>query len=375
MSQSHFNPVQFGNQVIDQFGRYLMTSYPVADPRQEEQVRRRVRHGLGGERLIAKGPFVFLNRPFLRGPSLRQLAEDTELDLHPALPGLFPFRELHKHQERTLRSALAGRHTLVATGTGSGKTEAFLLPILDHALKLRDAGAGPGVSSILIYPMNALADDQLRRLRPLLAGTGITYGRYTGVTPDQGAPALRLSERRPYSSRERERLEEGDEEEVPIPWEECYSRAEMRARRPRLLLTNYYQLEYLLLRDKDLDLFRGAPLRFLVLDEVHTYTGALGSEVACLVRRLRRVARKRPDEVICLGTSATVQSGQAPVDTESIARGFAARLFGVPLEAVELVREEYRGELTTHNSQDRTHSRPHRRANPEGKSKLQTPDS
>ena len=75
----------------------------------------------------------------------------------------------------------------------------------------------------------------------------------------------------------------------------------------RILLTNYSQLEYLLLRDRDVDLFRGAPLRYLVLDEVHTYTGALGSEVACLIRRLRQAVCKSPSEVVCIGTSATVQ--------------------------------------------------------------------
>ncbi|MEE8586098.1 MAG: DEAD/DEAH box helicase, partial [Acidobacteriota bacterium] len=342
MSATHFNPVQFGNQVIDQFGRYLMTSYPVADPRLEEQVRQRVRHGLGGERLIAKGPYVYLNRPFESGPRLEDLAAEEGLGIHPALPGLFPFQELHKHQELTFRTALAGRHAVVATGTGSGKTEAFLLPVLDHALKLRDQGAPEGVSTLIIYPMNALADDQLQRLRRLLAGSGITYGRYTGVTPNEGEPQLRMEQRRRYSREEVELLDQGRDEDVPLPWEECYSRQEIRARRPRILLTNYFQLEYLLLRDKDLDLLRDAPLRFLVLDEIHTYTGALGSEVACLVRRLRRVARKSPSEVICLGTSATVRDRTAPVDTEQITRSFAARLFGVAPQQVDLVTEHYK---------------------------------
>jgi len=337
-----FNPVRFGTEVIDQFGRYLMTTFPLADAGLEAQVRERVLQGLVGDRLIARGPYVFLNRPFESGPALEDLISEEGLGLHPRLADLFRFESLHKHQELALRAVLDGRHTVVATGTGSGKTEAFLLPIVDHALKMRDQGVEAGLTALVVYPMNALADDQLRRLRPLLAGTGITFGRYTGVTPESGEPPPRMEHSRPYTPEEQERLEKGDEEAVPLPFEECWSRREIRERRPRILLTNYSQLEYLLLRDRDLDLFRGAPLRFLVLDEVHTYTGALGSEVACLVRRLREVAGRTQDEVVCIGTSATVQEGEESGDAGEVTRNFARRLFGVPGERVELVTETYR---------------------------------
>jgi ATP-dependent helicase YprA (DUF1998 family) len=337
------NPVQFGTEVIDQFGRYLMTTFPIADREMEDQVRRHLRHDVGGERMIAKGPYVYLTRPFEQGPSVATLCQDQGLGLHPALAGVFPFGSVHKHQELALRAIKAGKHVVVATGTGSGKTEAFLLPIIDHALHLRDQRAPDGVTAVIVYPMNALADDQLRRLRPVLAGTGVTFGRYTGVTPDDSpAPQGRLKESRCYTPDELKLLGEGKEEEVPVPFEECFHRQEIRARRPRILLTNYSQLEYLLLRDKDLDLFRGAPLRFLVFDEVHTYTGALGSEVACLIRRLRYVARKQADEVICIGTSATVQENESHIDAESATLTFTSRLFGVDRAGVQLVTEHYR---------------------------------
>ncbi len=342
-SPPRLNPVHFGNEVIDQFGRYLMTTFPIADRGLEEEVRCRVRHGLGGERFIARGPFVYLNLPFEPGPSMAELVRERNLGLHPAIEKIFPFEGLHKHQELALRAALCGKHPVVATGTGSGKTEAFLLPIINHALKLRDAGAPPGVTGLIVYPMNALADDQLRRLRPLLAGTGITYGRYTGVTPRDEAPPSRMNRSQPYTRADRDRLARGEDESVPLPFEECYSRKEILELRPRILLTNYSQLEYLLLRDRDLDLFRGAPLRFLVFDEVHTYTGALGSEVACLIRRLRQVAGKRSDDVICFGTSATVQAGGAGIDPGELTSEFAHRLFGVPRETVELITERHVG--------------------------------
>ncbi|MBW2257584.1 MAG: DEAD/DEAH box helicase, partial [Deltaproteobacteria bacterium] len=267
---------------------------------------------------------------------------EVDLQLHHALPSVFPWDSLHKHQELALRGALDNRHLVVATGTGSGKTEAFLLPIADHCLKLRDGGAADGVAAVIVYPMNALADDQLRRLRPLLAGTRITFGRYTGVTPEETPDDIeRMPESRLHTAAEKALLADGKDDQVPRPWEECPSRADIRERKPRILLTNYAQLEYLLLRDKDLDLFRRAPLRFLVFDEVHTYTGALGSEVACLVRRLRRVARKSVDEVLCIGTSATVQDRNDELDARGATVDFTHRLFGVPSDRIELVTEHY----------------------------------
>lgn len=337
------NPVQFGAQVIDQFGRFLQTTFPVADGALKAQVREELAHDTGGERLIAKGPYVYLNRPFEPGPGMAELVAEAALELHPALAEIFPYETLHKHQELALRSIASGRHTIIATGTGSGKTEAFFMPIIDHCLKLRDAKADEGVAAVVIYPMNALADDQLRRLRPLLAGTGITFGRYTGATPEKMPSGTQhLAHRRRYTADELELLAQGRDSEVPYPYEECVTRQEIRQRRPRILLTNYAQLEYLLLRDRDLDLFSGAPLSFLVLDEVHTYTGVLGSEVAALIRRLRHVAGKTADDVLAIGTSATVVDTKEGIDAPEALQRFAHRLFGVPLGDVSLVQEHYR---------------------------------
>ena len=348
------NPVQFGKHVVDQFGRYLRTTFPIADERLAGQVGDALQHKIAGEPLLYRGPYVYLNRPFESGPALADLIAEPKLGLHPALRGVFPYRTLHKHQELALRAIQADQHTVIATGTGSGKTESFLLPILNQCFHLRDAHAAAGVVAVIIYPMNALVNDQLERLRPILAGTGITFGRYTGETPDRPPDGLeQLTAPRPYTASELASHTDGAA--LPLPWEECFDRASIVARKPRLLLTNYSQLEYLLLRDKDVSLFRGAPLRFLVLDEVHTYTGELGSEVACLIRRLRHVAGKQPDEVICIGTSATVSaqpaeadfaevaaaSSSQAIDPETATRGFAHRLFGVPEANIAFVAERF----------------------------------
>lgn len=334
------NPIQFGEHVVEQFHRYLMTYFPIADARMEAQVREHLKRGPGRERKLVRGPFIHLNRPFEPGPMLRDLQE--ELRLHPALPGLFRFEQLYKHQELALRAILNGRHTVMATATGSGKTEGFLIPILDQCLRMRDDGAAAGVIAVLVYPMNALVNDQTERLRVLLAGTGITFARYTGETPNTTPDNVRrLTQSRRYTPDELAARQERNKE-LPRPWEEALSRQEIVERRPRLLLTNYRQLEFMLLRDRDLDLLRDAPLRFMVFDEVHTYTGALGSEVACLIRRLRHVAGKQPGEVVCIGTSATVQDDVSELDGPALTREFAHRLFGVPEDRIEVVTEQYR---------------------------------
>lgn len=336
------NPVRFGTDVINQFGRYLKTTFPLADPDLRAQMEAALRHQVGEEPLLYRGPYVTLNRAFELGPPLRDLIR--ELDLHPALASTFPFESLHKHQELALRSISGGQHTILSTGTGSGKTEAFLLPIINHCLRLRDGNQPDGVTAILVYPMNALVNDQLDRLRRTLAGTRITFGRYTGETPERaGDDTYHLAQPRAYTPAELKAAQDGDP--LPHPWEECVDRASIRERRPRILLTNYAQLEYLLLQHRDLELFQGAPLRFLVFDEVHTYTGELGSEVACLIRRLRNVARKSPRDVVCIGTSATVTDdpeAEGAIDGEAATRTFAYRLFGVPKNDIAFITESYR---------------------------------
>lgn len=338
------NPIQTGKEVIDQFGRYLLTTFPIAHPGLEQQFKENLRHGLGGRRLLAKGPYVFLNRPFEQGPGIQDLIAEKALHLHPALKGLFPFETLHKHQELAIRSIKNNLHTILTTGTGSGKTEAFLLPIVDYCLHLRDEKAASGLTAVLVYPMNALVNDQLKRMRFMLAGTGIRFARYTGETPETtGQNINQMAYSRQYTLEEKRKLDE-DEGFALIPWEECFSRADIlnTQKTPRILLTNYNMLEYLLLRDKDLDLFRHAPLKFLVFDEVHTYTGELGSEVACLIRRLRAVARKQPDQVVCIGTSATVSDNKGHADPKELSTDFARRLFGVAGNRIEVIGEVYR---------------------------------
>ena len=179
------NPVVFTEKVLQSFLRYQLRAYPFADPRLHGQMRELLSLDEARESPLLQGPFVSLSRPFSSGAAVADLA--AEGLLHPHLEQRIPsaVSQLYRHQEKAIRAIVGGRSTLVSTGTGSGKTECFLYPIVSRCLRLRDEGAAAGISAVIVYPMNALAEDQLMRLRSLLAGTGVSFGMYVGKTPER----------------------------------------------------------------------------------------------------------------------------------------------------------------------------------------------
>lgn len=336
------NPITFTEQVVSDFLRYQLTTYPLADVDLHAQLRALLRVGETRDTPLRQGPFVSLSRPFRAGATVDQLVSDDVL--HAGMKSIVPYERVRAHQEQAMRAIARGRTTLVATGTGSGKTESFLYPIISRCLALKEAGAPPGIVAVLVYPMNALAEDQLDRLRGLLAGRGIPFGMYVGKTPEEEAGVR--GERMPagssnadYQARLAQMREAGDAATL-IPAEERASRASMRREdgAPRILLTNVKQLELLLTRGKDIGLFAAAPLEFLVFDEAHTFRGAQGAETAALIRRLRSFCGKSSSEVTCIATSATMAD---PERGPQAAHDFARRFFGVEASNVELVGEVY----------------------------------
>lgn len=257
---------------------------------------------------VMKGPYVQLGLPFRKG---------SRPDYFPDVP--LPFTP-HLHQELAF-NRLGGEHkrsTLVATGTGSGKTESFLYPILAHAL----AHAGkPGIKAILVYPMNALASDQALRLAKLIHGNdklrgAVTAGLYVGEDEGEGRKAHGTM---------------GPDHIVT-------DRKRLQKEPPDILLTNYKMLDYLLVRPRDRQLWQdsaGGSLRFLVVDELHTFDGAQGTDLACLIRRLKDRLRVRPGQLCCVGTSATLGS-DASGDT---LRQYAERVFSEPFDADSVITE------------------------------------
>lgn len=334
------NPVSFTEKVVDDFLRYQLTAYPFADRDLLEQMRRLLSLEETRRTPLLRGPFISLSRAFRRGAAVRELVREGLLHSH--LATLIPYDHVYGHQEKAIRALARRETTLVSTGTGSGKTECFLYPIISRCLTLRDEGAPPGVTAVLVYPMNALAEDQLDRLRDLLAGSGISFGMYVGKTPETdgavpGDPPGKHASRADYQHEVARARKEKRSVKVRPPEERC-SREAMRKSPPRLLLTNVKQLELLLTRQTDVELFDGARLEFLVFDEAHTFSGANGAETACLIRRLRSFCGRGAEDSVCVATSATIADPERGKDA---GKEFAARFFGVDASSVSLVGEEY----------------------------------
>ena len=341
------NPVVFTEKVVRSFLRYQLTAYPFADERLNSQMRRLLSLDQTRQSPLLKGPYVSLSRPFRQGAAVEGLIRDGLF--HPHMRQRIPeeIKHVYGHQEDAIRAIHDRMATLVSTGTGSGKTECFLYPIISKSLELRDAGAPAGISAVIVYPMNALAEDQLGRMRSLLAGTGIPFGMYVGKTPEHegGVAGIRIpagGSRADYEAQLANVRREKRSDTVYPPEEVC-SREMMRTpgRQPRILLTNVKQLELLLTRQRDVELFADARLDFLVFDEAHTFTGAHGAETACLIRRLRAFCGRKEGDTVCVATSATIVDKQEP----DAARDFAARFFGVPREKVATVGEAYESEV------------------------------
>jgi ATP-dependent helicase YprA (DUF1998 family) len=312
------DPLETAKNIEDSYKRYLKT---LLAPR-NERLAAAFDAEIDKSRLLTKGPILEITPPYETGASCRQLIDEGILQPDFArVTGFEIDRPLYVHQETAIRKFAAGRNLVVSTGTGSGKTECFLIPIINALLEESAQGRlGPGVRAILLYPMNALANDQLKRLRELLAELPeVTFGRYTGETPED-----------PRAAEEEFRQANPTEQRLP---NELLSREEMRRTPPHFLLTNYAMLEYLLLRPKDIDLFDGqfaGTWRFIVMDEAHVYDGAQGSEVALLIRRLKqRVAPGRALQ--CIATSASL-TGSVRNDPRREAMEFAQNLFDAPFE-------------------------------------------
>ena len=239
---------------------------------------------------LIKGPWLTLELPFRR--------TSCEAEFFPNLP--LGFRA-YSHQEKAFRrlSGEQPRSSIVATGTGSGKTECFLYPILDACIRAKEE---VGVKAIVIYPMNALAADQSRRVAALVAKTPALAELRVGIYADQ-------------------RPENPTDEMTPT--EVINSREALIRDPPDILLTNYKMLDYMLLRPDERDLWecnRPETLRYLVVDELHTFDGAQGTDLASLIRRLKSRLGMPRGRLTCVGTSATLGGQGAVPDLLAYAR-------------------------------------------------------
>ena len=231
---------------------------------------------------------------------------------------------------------------VVTTGTGSGKTECFMLPLVQDLI---DHHENELVQAIFLYPLNALMEDQKARMEKLLAGTDLTFAVYNGDMPERIPPPEDRNYKKVLRKVDNIRGVTRDAECNII--EEKYphviaTREELRHHPANILLTNPTMLEYILLRDKDRKLIQEEKksLRWVALDETHTYTGAGAAELAMLIRRVLMAYGVTTDDVRFATSSATIGSGASG---QNELRRFIADITGLQLEQVRCVDGKRKG--------------------------------
>ncbi len=263
-------------------------------------------------------PLLQLNPHYKPGGSVLGLVRDGTLD--PGCAAYFrDFQAGEGESDRSLKlrreaivKAAAGKSFVVTTGTGSGKSLGFFIPIVDSAIRARLAGEAPRTRAIVIYPMNALANSQMKELEKFLAPIAgipaVTFARYTGQ-------------------------ESGDERQV------------IKSSPPDILLTNFMMLELLMTRQSELDqtvIKNCQGLDFVVLDELHTYRGRQGADVAMLIRRVRERLETSGKPILCVGTSATMATEGSQAHRDVLVADVASRLFGTLVQRDCIITETLR---------------------------------
>lgn len=254
-------------------------------------------------------PLIQINPSYKRGRGLETLITDGPLD--QGTSEIFRAAgtplSLYKHQEQAIALAAQGESYVVTTGTGSGKSLCFFIPIVSAVLAERRKSAVRRTRAIIIYPMNALANSQLEEIDKFVGNVSgerpVSFARYTGQEDNE----------------QRRRISENP---------------------PDILLTNFMMLELLMTRQDEIDrkvIGNCAGLRFLVLDELHTYRGRQGADVALLVRRVRE--RLSPQLLQCIGTSATMASEGSLEDKSRIVARVASRLFATDIPESNVIVE------------------------------------
>ncbi|WP_127716713.1 DEAD/DEAH box helicase [Halobacteriovorax sp. HLS] len=310
-------PTLLSSQVERGVKEFLESSFQITN----EAFHPLVRNFVAQDENVFKGPYVSLKLPFKKGIN-KELYFQNILST-PFYPYL--------HQEKAFNRLVGDKpkSTVVATGTGSGKTKCFMLPVLDYCFRNRDK---QGIKAILVYPMNALATDQAKELAKLISSNESLKNRVTaGVFV-------------------------GGKNETPNKFmkddELITDKETLRKSPPDILITNYKMLDMLMLRSKDYPIWRhneSDTLRYLVVDELHTFDGAQGSDLACLIRRLKSRLNISRGDLCCVGTSATLGSGE---ESKNELIRFSKEIFGEDFDSDSIIGESVQSRIEFFNEVD-----------------------
>ncbi|MGE3874572.1 MAG: DEAD/DEAH box helicase [Parvibaculaceae bacterium] len=298
---------EFDHRLIDSYARFSRSFSTIRSEDLKVEIDRQYDAGR-----FWPDALLSINPRFLQGPTVDDLVASGDLD--EATGKIFRFDPLplrfYRHQAQSIAKARAGQSFVVTTGTGSGKSLCFFVPVVDAIVRARKAGKTRRTSAIIVYPMNALANSQIKEINKFISQSGL---------PSEIKPVVRRYTGQ-ESQEERQRIADNP---------------------PDILLTNFMMAELLLTRQDSLDtkvIGNASGLDFIVLDELHTYRGRQGADVAILVRRLRN--RCTPDKApICIGTSATMASEGLDANRAQAVADVASRLFGVSIGLESVIDE------------------------------------
>jgi Lhr-like helicase len=325
------NPVKIWKELKEIYQKYIDSGFPLS----EKVLSLERRHLLDHSAAICQPPIIEFVPKYNEDCTLLEFCIATKVDHDFAAfsnTGLFPSfsgkeRKLYSHQRESLANALIDRkHIVVTTGTGSGKTECFLLPVVHDLIKESkrwDKDRKRAVRTLILYPLNALAEDQMVRMRRSLnshrvdfsgsrdwldqnrKGNRFYFGRYTGMTPGKGKRGVSVEynvEKKALidswtSAKEKFELSNPDMLDHVVCMEdgsaEMWDRWSMQDNPPDILITNYSMLNIMLTREREASIFKQTKewlaqspdnIFHLVVDELHAYRGTSGTEVAYLIR-------------------------------------------------------------------------------------------
>ena len=336
------NPISIWKELKQNYLLYLKTGIPLSNPKLDEE-REDLFQDDSNTDMLWHEPYFELMTTYPSGAKLSDIGSLPDGFSDFAKLGLFTVPNLYKHQEQAIRAIEAGKNIVVTTGTGSGKTECFMLPLFAHLIRNKQkfglSGTSNAVKAIMLYPLNALVEDQLGRMRKACNtpqtrewirskcnGDVIRFARYTSVTPKEQSCQEAKDLKAAWENLSKQLAEKPWEKQKDLLVQcintdddsaEMWTRKQILDNNPDILITNYSMLNIMLMRQKEEILFENTKawleesednVLYLIIDELHTYRGTPGTEVAQLIRLLLHRLGINPDssQIRFLATSASL---------------------------------------------------------------------